>query len=92
MTVEAALAFGGNLGDPVLAFAAALQGLRRHPAVALGRITGREVPAERLAASIAAHLYGASRGAAIIRAHDVAPHIDALKTWAAIEDSMKADL
>jgi len=58
----------------------------------LGRITGREVPAERLAASIAAHLYGASRGAAIIRAHDVAPHIDALKTWAAIEDSMKADL
>jgi len=58
----------------------------------LGRITGREVPAERLAASIAAHLYGASRGAAIIRAHNVAPHIDALKTWAAIEDSMKADL
>jgi dihydropteroate synthase len=58
----------------------------------LGRITGREVPAERLAASIAAHLYGASRGAAIIRAHDVAEHIDALKTWAAIEDSMKADL
>lgn len=58
----------------------------------LGRITGREIPAERLAASIAAHLYGASRGAAIIRAHDVAPHIDALKTWAAIEDSMKADL
>lgn len=58
----------------------------------LGRITGREVPAERLAASIAAHLYGASRGAAIIRAHDVAPHIDAFKTWAAIEDSMKADL
>ena len=58
----------------------------------LGRITGREVPAERLAATIAAHLYGASRGAAIIRAHDVAPHIDALKTWATIEDSMKADL
>ncbi|UZF95055.1 dihydropteroate synthase [Bosea sp. NBC_00550] len=55
----------------------------------LGRITGREIPAERLAASIAAHLYGVSRGAAIIRAHDVAPHIDALKTWAAIEDSMK---
>ncbi len=55
----------------------------------LGVITGRQVPAERLAASIAAHLYGASRGAAIIRAHDVAPHIDALKTWAAIEDLRK---
>ena len=53
--------------------------------------TGVEMEA-LTAASIAAHLYGASRGAAIIRAHDVAPHIDALKTWAAIEDSMKADL
>ncbi|MCU4177927.1 dihydropteroate synthase [Bosea sp. BH3] len=57
----------------------------------LGLVTGRKIPAERLAASIAAHLYGASRGAAIIRAHDVAPHIDALKTWAAIEDSTKVD-
>jgi len=35
--VEAALAFGGNLGDPVAAFAAALQGLRDHPDIALGR-------------------------------------------------------
>ncbi|CAH1671836.1 Dihydropteroate synthase [Hyphomicrobiales bacterium] len=58
----------------------------------LGLVTGRTVPAERLAASIAAHLYGASRGAAIIRVHDVAPHIDALKTWAAIEDKTKAEL
>ncbi|MGX5737007.1 dihydropteroate synthase [Bosea thiooxidans] len=57
----------------------------------LGLVTGRQVPAERLAASIAAHLYGASRGAAIIRAHDVAPHIDALKTWAAIEDLRKVN-
>jgi len=55
----------------------------------LGLVTGRQVPAERLAASIAAHLYGASRGAVIIRAHDVAPHIDALKIWAAIEDGRK---
>jgi dihydropteroate synthase len=52
----------------------------------LGRVTGRQVPAERLAASLSAHLYGASRGAAIIRAHDVAPHIDALKVWRAIAD------
>lgn len=57
----------------------------------LGLITGRQVPAERLAASIAAHIYGASRGAAIIRAHDVAPHIDALKVWAAIEDVRKVN-
>ena len=52
----------------------------------LGKVTGRAVPAERLAASLSAHLYGASRGAAIIRAHDVAPHVDALKVWRAIAD------
>lgn len=39
MATEAALAFGGNLGDPVAAFAAALIGLRRHPAVRLGRLS-----------------------------------------------------
>lgn len=74
----------GELGCPVL-----LGASRKST---LGHITGRTIPAERLAASIAAHLYGASRGAAIIRAHDVAPHVDALKTWAAIEDITKADL
>lgn len=55
----------------------------------LGRITGRKVPAERLAATLSAHLYGASRGAAILRVHDVAPHVDALKVWAAIADETK---
>ncbi|AMJ61185.1 hypothetical protein AXW83_13550 [Bosea sp. PAMC 26642] len=34
MVVEAALGLGGNLGDPVAAFAAALKGLARHPAIA----------------------------------------------------------
>lgn len=37
MRTEAALCFGGNLGDPVRAFAAALQGLERHPDIDLGR-------------------------------------------------------
>jgi len=55
----------------------------------LGRITGRKIPAERLAATLSAHLYGASRGAAILRVHDVAPHVDALKVWAAIADETK---
>ena len=50
----------------------------------LGRITGQAVAAERLAASLSAHLFGVSRGAAIIRAHDVRAHVDALKVWAAI--------
>ena len=37
--VEAALGLGGNIGDPVAAFAAALQGLTQNPAVALRRIS-----------------------------------------------------
>jgi len=37
--IEAALAFGGNLGDPVAAFAAALRGLRAHPAITLGGLS-----------------------------------------------------
>lgn len=51
----------------------------------LGHVTGKAVPAQRVAASIAAHLHGVMRGAAIIRAHDVDEHVDALKVWAAIE-------
>ncbi len=39
MKTEAALAFGGNLGDPVAAFATALRGLRAHPAVTLGALS-----------------------------------------------------
>ncbi|MCU4177929.1 2-amino-4-hydroxy-6-hydroxymethyldihydropteridine diphosphokinase [Bosea sp. BH3] len=35
MRIEAALALGGNLGDPVAAFAAALRGLRDHPSIML---------------------------------------------------------
>jgi dihydropteroate synthase len=53
----------------------------------LGLVTGKTVPAERIAASIAAHLYGVMRGAAIIRAHDVDEHADALKIWAAIGET-----
>ncbi|KRE03256.1 2-amino-4-hydroxy-6-hydroxymethyldihydropteridine pyrophosphokinase [Bosea sp. Root670] len=39
MKVEAALAFGGNIGDPVAAFAAALKGLRAHPDITLGQLS-----------------------------------------------------
>lgn len=39
MTTEAILAFGGNLGDPVEAFAKALRSLRAHPGVALVRLS-----------------------------------------------------
>lgn len=50
----------------------------------LGAITGRPVEA-RQAASVAAALLAAQRGAAILRVHDVAETRDALAVWSAIE-------
>lgn len=56
----------------------------------LGAITGRERADERVSASVAAALMAADRGAAIIRVHDVAATVDALKVRAAV-DSARAD-
>lgn len=50
----------------------------------LGGITGRSVD-QRLAASIAAAMLAAQKGAKILRVHDVAATVDALKVQAAIE-------
>ena len=46
----------------------------------LGALTGRPVE-ERLAASLAAALAAAMRGARVLRVHDVAATVDALKLW-----------
>lgn len=50
----------------------------------IGVVTGQSVAAERVAGSVAAHLYGATQGAAIIRIHDVAAHAQAFKVWRAL--------
>ncbi len=50
----------------------------------LGTITDRAV-GQRQAASVAAALAAARRGARILRVHDVAATVDALKTWQALE-------
>ena len=63
------------LGYPVLV------GLSRKSS--LGRITG-ETPADRLPASVAGALLAVQRGAAIVRAHDVAATRDALAVLAAV--------
>ncbi|WP_233802498.1 dihydropteroate synthase [Paraburkholderia sp. HP33-1] len=55
----------------------------------LGAVTGRHT-AERLAGSIAAAVCAAERGAAILRVHDVAPTVDALKVWATLRDAANA--
>jgi len=64
-------------GYPVLA------GLSRKSS--LGTITGRPVQ-ERMPASVAAALAAISRGASIVRVHDVRETVDALKVWLAIHD------
>ena len=48
----------------------------------LGELTGRAI-GDRLAASIAAALAAVQRGASIVRVHDVAPTVDALRVFAA---------
>ncbi len=50
----------------------------------LGSITGRPV-GERLVASAVAALLAVQRGAAIVRVHDVAATVDAIKVWKAAE-------
>ena len=65
-----------ELGVPVLA------GLSRKRSI--GELTGRQAPAERAAGSVAAHLLAAQRGARIVRVHDVAATVDALKVWEAV--------
>ncbi|WP_407670943.1 dihydropteroate synthase [Paraburkholderia sartisoli] len=54
----------------------------------LGAVIGRPAP-ERGAASIAAAVCAAERGAAIIRVHDVAQTVDALKVWSALRDAVR---
>jgi len=51
----------------------------------LGQITGRETE-DRMPASIAAALLAWEKGAKILRVHDVAESIDALKLWKAINN------
>ena len=48
----------------------------------LGRITGRAV-GSRIGASLAAAVLAVQRGASIVRVHDVAATVDALKVWQA---------
>lgn len=50
----------------------------------LGRITGETDPAARVGATVASSLVAVQGGAALVRAHDVAPMRQALQTWRAI--------
>lgn len=52
----------------------------------LGAVTGRAV-GERQAASVAAALLAVERGARIVRVHDVAATVDAMKLWFAVHQN-----
>jgi dihydropteroate synthase len=83
-TVEHNLALLAHLGEIVALGFPVLAGWSRKSS--LGRITGR--PAEdRLAASLAAALLCAQRGARMVRVHDVAATRDALAVLAAVESA-----
>ncbi|MEI2428898.1 dihydropteroate synthase [Lysobacter yananisis] len=76
LTLLAQLERFGELGVPVLA------GLSRKRSI--GELTGREAARERVHGSVAAHLIAAQRGARLLRVHDVAATVDALKVWEAV--------
>lgn len=65
----------GHLNMPVLV------GVSRKSMI--GQLTGKPVQ-ERLAGSVAAALCAAAHGADIVRVHDVAATVDALKVWRAL--------
>ncbi|MFC7514635.1 dihydropteroate synthase [Herbaspirillum sp. GCM10030257] len=70
----------GEIGLPILA------GLSRKSTI--GAITGKPVE-QRMAGSIAAALSAVAHGAFIVRVHDVAETVDALKVWQAVETLKK---
>jgi len=65
-----------ELGVPVLA------GLSRKKTI--GELTGRDDPHDRVHGSVAAALIAAQRGATLLRVHDVAATVDALRVWNAV--------
>ncbi|EIL91753.1 dihydropteroate synthase [Rhodanobacter spathiphylli] len=73
LALLAALEQFANLGSGVYA------GLSRKSMI--GTLTGRSVPGERQAGSVAAALIAVQRGARMVRVHDVAATVDALAVW-----------
>ncbi|HEY9133332.1 MAG TPA: dihydropteroate synthase [Dyella sp.] len=51
----------------------------------IGRLTGREAPADRVAGSVTAAVIAVQRGARMVRVHDVAATVDALAVWQAVK-------
>lgn len=65
-----------ELGVPVMAGLSRKQGI--------GALTGRADPRDRVHGSVAAALVAAQRGARLLRVHDVAATVDAMRVWNAV--------
>ncbi|WP_407569257.1 dihydropteroate synthase [Deinococcus altitudinis] len=52
----------------------------------IGKLGGAELASDRDPGSVAVHLYAARRGAAMVRVHDVAAHVQALRVQAALDE------
>ncbi len=50
----------------------------------IGALGGRTAPRDRVAGSLAAALFALSRGARILRVHDVAATVEAVRVWHAL--------
>ncbi|MDD5389531.1 MAG: dihydropteroate synthase [Gallionellaceae bacterium] len=92
LLIDPGFGFGKTLEHNIALFKALPELARIAPVLAgvsrksmLGLITGRPIE-ERLAASIAAALLAAGRGAAILRVHDVGDTVDALKIMNVLGD------
>jgi len=92
IVIDPGFGFGKRLEDN-LALARALPELAKlAPVLAgfsrksmIGAMTGRAATGDRLAGSVAAALWAARHGAAILRVHDVAATRDALAVWRQLE-------
>ena len=93
LTIDPGFGFGKTLAHNIALFknlgvfsdmAPVLVGVSRKSMV--GLITGRPLN-ERMAGSVAAAVLAARRGAAILRVHDVAETVDALKIWQILGDA-----
>ena len=56
----------------------------------VGRISGEAAPDRRMAGSIAAGLAGLAQGVHMLRAHDVAETVQAVRVWQALEEERAA--
>jgi dihydropteroate synthase len=92
IVIDPGFGFGKRLEDN-LALARALKGFAALAPVLvglsrksmIGALTGRAATEDRLAGSVAAALWAARQGAAILRVHDVAATRDALAVWRQLE-------